>query len=143
MPQVDFYILKHATEDQREFFACRLAEKAFNLGHTVYIQTDSEAAAQRMDDLLWSFKPEAYLPHVIQETMDPEDEDVPIIISYSEECTEPKDLLINLAHTVPVFYRAFPRISEIVLNNDLSRKSSRKHWRYYQEQGLELKHNEV
>ncbi|MEZ5578324.1 MAG: DNA polymerase III subunit chi [Candidatus Competibacteraceae bacterium] len=43
--------------------ACRLADKAYGLGHTVYLFTASEARAAALDDLLWTFRQDSFVPH--------------------------------------------------------------------------------
>ena len=65
MPKVDFYSLQQSDEQARLFFACRLTEKVLGQKLKIYIHTDSESAAQEMDDLLWSFKPESFIPHTL------------------------------------------------------------------------------
>ncbi len=62
MSQADFYIMNEVEDEQRFFIACRLTEKAMAQGLKVYIHTASEQSAQDMDDLLWSFKPESFIP---------------------------------------------------------------------------------
>ena len=41
MTRIDFYIVQHSEPSSRERFACRLAEKAYRLGHRIYIHTDT------------------------------------------------------------------------------------------------------
>ena len=52
MSRVDFYVLSQPGEQARQLFACRLAEKAYRLDHTVHIVTQDRATAERIDDLL-------------------------------------------------------------------------------------------
>ena len=83
MSQADFYIMKEAEDEQRFLIACRLTEKAMAQGLKVYIHTASEQSAQDMDDLLWSFKPESFIPHTIVGLEDDmEDEEIPVLIGY-------------------------------------------------------------
>lgn len=139
--RVDFYALKQSTEQDRALFACRLVEKAFRLGHRIYLHTDSEAAADALDDLLWEFKPESFLPHAIAGTMN--EEDVPIVIGFAGSSEGPRDVLINLSRAVPPFHGEFQRIAEIVIEDEAAKQLSREHWKEYQRHGYELKHHEV
>ncbi len=43
MPRVDFYVLPDHKDNGRALLACRLADKAYSLGHTVYLLAASEA----------------------------------------------------------------------------------------------------
>jgi len=145
MPQVDFYILSQPEEQDRLFFACRLCEKALGQGLKIYIHTASDQAAQEMDDLLWSFKLESFIPHAIvgiDEELT-EDEDIPVFIGCSDQFDGKADLLINLGHDIPDFHNSFARIAEIVPNSESAKSNLREHWNTYKEQGLELKHHQL
>ncbi len=63
MARIDFYVLSQSGEQARQLFACRLAEKAYKLEHTVHIHTGDEATAGRIDDLLWTFRDGSFVPH--------------------------------------------------------------------------------
>ena len=63
MTQVDFYILPETTSDARWLFACRLVDKVQRMGMRVLVAMESEADARAFDELLWTFKPESFMPH--------------------------------------------------------------------------------
>ncbi|MEX2367820.1 MAG: DNA polymerase III subunit chi [Pseudohongiellaceae bacterium] len=141
MGKANFYILNQQHESDRQFFACRLVEKAFNMGHFIYLHTDSENSAQQIDDLLWSFKPESFLPHAIDKVMD--DDDIPIIIGYGQDYSGPMDMLINLGSSPPGFYQQFKLVSEIVLNDEADKQLRREHWNTYKNQGFEMQRHQL
>lgn len=143
MTQVDFYLLQQPAQEQRMVFACRLCEKAMNQGMKIYIHTDSEKLAQEMDDLLWSFKPESFIPHAIvglDEDLDA-DEEIPVFIGFGTTCDVSATLLINLSDGIPAFHQQFERIAEIVPNAEAAKRNLREHWNTYKQQGFELKHH--
>jgi DNA polymerase-3 subunit chi len=144
MSQADFYILKEAEDEQRFFVACRLTEKAMAQGLKVYIHTASEQSAQDLDDLLWSFKPESFIPHTIvglEDNMD--DEEIPVLIGYEGNASTKGQLLINLCDQVPDVHENFDRIAEIVPNREEAKAISREHWNTYKTLGFELKHHQM
>jgi len=144
MSQADFYILKEAEDEQRFFVACRLTEKALAQGLKVYIHTASEQSAQDLDDLLWSFKPESFIPHTIvglEDNMD--DEEIPVLIGYEGNASTKGQLLINLCDQVPDVHENFDRIAEIVPNREEAKAISREHWNTYKTLGFELKHHQM
>ena len=144
MSQADFYILKEAEDEQRFFVACRLTEKAMAQGLKVYIHTASEQSAQDLDDLLWSFKPESFIPHTIvglEDNMD--DEEIPVLIGYEGNASTKGQLLINLCDQVPDIHENFDRIAEIVPNREEAKAISREHWNTYKTLGFELKHHQM
>ena len=63
MARVDFYILSQAGQHSRQTFACRLAEKAYNLKNSVHIHAASRGDAERLDELLWTFRDGSFVPH--------------------------------------------------------------------------------
>lgn len=141
MAKVDFYTIQQSTQEGRDFFACRLVEKVYNQGHKIYIHTESETVAQELDDLLWSFRPESFIPHAI--TGNEEGEDVPVIIGYGNEYSGPKDVLINLSLSIPSFHHEFQRIAEIVINDEAIKQTLREHWKQYQDLGYELQQHQL
>jgi len=124
-------------------FACRLCEKAMSQGMKIYIHIGSEKAAQDMDDLLWSFKPESFIPHTIvglDEDLDA-DEEIPVFIGYGTSCSISATLLINLSEEIPAFHDQFERIAEIVPNQEAVKIRLREHWNLYKAKGFDLKHH--
>jgi DNA polymerase III subunit chi len=148
--QVDFYILAEAAVEQRQLFACRLAEKAYKLGHSLYIHTEDARAAQSLDALLWRFQATSFVPHALAEggAAPPE----PVAIGWGDDSAErgptergptERDVLINLTLQVPAFYRRFKRISEIVVQAPEVLQATRSAWRFYQEQGCALQRHDL
>ena len=63
MTQVEFYILEN--DQSREMMACHLVEKAWQQQHRVHIHTESAAQAKKLDEMLWSFSDDSFIPHEI------------------------------------------------------------------------------
>ena len=63
MPQADFYVLPVADPAARQRFLCRLAEKIVPEGHQIFVLCEDEPEARELNSLLWSFKPESFIPH--------------------------------------------------------------------------------
>jgi len=68
MTRIDFYLLTGdaaggETAISKDMAVCRLTNKAFLLGHRVYIHTADAAEAQRLDNLLWTFSAGSFIPH--------------------------------------------------------------------------------
>jgi len=137
MTRVDFYILPDAAADGRERFACRLAEKVYGMGHTLYLHTDSIEQAKQMDDLLWSYKESSFLPHAIEGG-----HDLPkILIGHNAATpTEPHshcDVLINLAPDVPGFFSRFERVAELINQAEDLKVSGRERFKFYRDRGYQ------
>jgi DNA polymerase-3 subunit chi len=135
MSRVDFYVLSASGEIARQQFACRLAEKAYKLEHAVHIHAASSESAQRLDDLLWTFRDGSFVPHEVLGQAAPE---APITIGYGEGLPNERDLLINLGDIAPEEAGSFPRVAEIVTADEDSKSRSRQRFIDYREQGHTL-----
>ncbi len=63
MTKVDFYILPSADPAARLDFACKLTEKAWRMGHRIYLHCSDAAQRDALDARLWAFKGESFVPH--------------------------------------------------------------------------------
>jgi DNA polymerase-3 subunit chi len=142
MARVDFYLLKQTGLPSRQSFACRLAEKAYRLEKTVHIHVGDRAGAQRLDELLWTFRDGSFVPHhTIPESGGQQDS--PVTIGCGEVDVPQRDLLINLSDEVPAFAKAFPRVAELVTSDEDCKQLSRKRFAEYRDQGHTLETHNV
>ncbi len=142
MPQIDFYILSNRSSRETRRFICRLTRKAWKQGNRVYLHTDSQAEARQWDDLLWTFQENDFLPHDLYP--DVRDSVAPVRIGYGgQDCSEIRDLLINLGTDVPDFYKSFVRVAEVVDGDPKTRERGRARFRFYRERGDEPCHHEI
>lgn len=141
MTHIDFYILSDYSPQCREHTACRLAEKVYHMGHNVYLHMESPSHSALMDDLLWTYKAGAFLPHSLAGTTS--DDDPPILIGHDAEPSVRTHLLINLSAEVPAFFSRFERVAEVIDQNDDNKKSGRDRFRFYRDRGYTLKSHQL
>ena len=134
MTKIDFYILPSPSPDARLDFACKLTEKAWRLGHRVYLQCADTEQREALDARLWSFKGESFVPHSLIEEAD----SAPIALGLDDQAGEHNDLLINLGLTIPTAFERFARVAEIVVEDPAIRQSARESFRFYREKGYPL-----
>jgi DNA polymerase-3 subunit chi len=60
MPRVTFFEIRGPRWD---LALCRQVEAAYEAGERVCVWAESEAEARRLDDLLWTFRDESFVPH--------------------------------------------------------------------------------
>lgn len=138
MTRIDFYVINAETLQDRHFFACRLAEKAFKQGLSVYIYHHSEAILQSIDELLWSFKSDSFIPHQHITTGSKLITNTSVYLGNDEPPEPIHDLLINLAADIPAFFSRFVRLSEVVTpQNDITQQT-REHFKYYRNKGYPM-----
>lgn len=140
MTRVDFYISASTDNDARYLIACKLTEKAYKLGHRIYIHTDSSAQDQAIDDLLWTFRDGSFIPH--QNLSESSPKPAPVLIGHDKDMTHEADILINLAQKIPDFFSQFERVAELVNEDPNYKAQAREHYKFYRDRGYELKtHN--
>ncbi len=139
MTRVGFYVVQRAGDSQRLQVAARLADKAFSQGHRVYINACNEAQGQELDALLWSFRPESFLPHGLNGASESE----LIAIGWGQEPIGHDDLLINLQLEIPPFFSRFHRVAEVVTQDEPSLAALRQSWRFYKERGYQLEKHDL
>lgn len=140
--QVDFYILEASATQERLRTACRLAEKAWGMGHRVFIHTDCGETAKSVDDMLWTFRQDSFVPHArySPEVDSPPAE--PVLIGDGAAPGMDIDVLINLTETVPLFVDRSARVAEIVAGGEAARQSGRARYKSYRDRGLDIRrHN--
>ncbi|QKT04540.1 DNA polymerase III subunit chi [Ectothiorhodospiraceae bacterium 2226] len=154
MTRIDFYVLPEG-EDRREWFACRITEKAYSHGHAVYLQAADAAEAARLDGLLWTFRAGSFVPHRLagDEAAAPAGEP-PVIVAWEgladgEEpsralAAQAEDaVLVTLTDEVPLFFSHFPRVVELVAGDERQRAAARARFRFYRDRGYSIQTHEV
>ena len=138
MTRVDFYILEDVEVNAMMRFACRLACKAVDAGNQVYIHTSHEQSATDLDDLLWAYPGQRFMPHGRQD--DAGAAGAPVIIGWDDP-QEHDGVLINLSDEIPTFFGRFDRVVEIVVGDTKSRGRERYH--FYRDRGYPLFHHDL
>lgn len=139
MTRIDFYILSDTHAQARELYACRIADKAYQMGHNIYIHSESAQQAQQLDEMLWSFRAGSFIPHALHG----EDPQLPVTIGHDAEPLENTDILINLALEAPPFFSRFERVAEIVNEEPQYKERARERFRFYRDRGYELQHHQI
>lgn len=135
MPRVDFYVLAGSDPHERLLFACRLAEKAFGRGHRLFVRAADAAQAAALDELLWTFRKGSFVPHRLHCAAGPT---APVLIGTGAAPAEHREVLINLAPTLPEAFEHCARIAEPIDQSPAVLGASRERFRAYREHGCAL-----
>lgn len=136
MTLIDFYVLKKDSLDDQYHFACRLVEKAVRQGNRVMIATKDQAESEKLDESLWSFRPDAFVPHAM--LGDELAASAPVLISHGEDDDSHHDVLVNLRLEIPTQFSRFQRLAEVVVQNPDILENSRQSYAFYKKRGYPI-----
>ena len=145
-PRIDFYLVEGpgAGAGACDATACRIAETAWRRGHRVHLHADSPESARRLDDLLWTWRDDSFVPHAVQGAGEGAGEaageavgNVPVTIGWGALPESADDVLLNLDARVPEGFERFARVAEVVGGEDAARAAGRERFRRYRTLGCE------
>ncbi|MFG0721875.1 DNA polymerase III subunit chi [Pseudomonas sp. GLN_6] len=139
MPRIEFYVLSSAIPGDRLRAACQLAMKAWRAGMPVFLRGSDAAQCGEVDELLWRFKAESFVPHSLYE----EDAHAPVVIGLDEEPGSAQGVLINLGSTLSPQVERFSRVIEIVNQEPDLLTACRENFRSYRQRGYDPKRVEL
>ncbi|MBD2858170.1 DNA polymerase III subunit chi [Spongiibacter sp. KMU-158] len=141
MTRIDFYILSSAEQHTAWLYCCRLVQKAWQHGHQVFICCEDDASCQAVNDLLWTFRPDSFLPHSLASEAGKTTDT--ICIGTANQLGEHCDVLVNLCRETPPQFSRFKRLSEIVFQQPEWLNASRQRYSAYQQRGYPLHKHDV
>jgi DNA polymerase-3 subunit chi len=123
-----------------EIRACEIAEENYARGNRLQIIALDQEQAERLDDLLWTFKHDTFIPHGLW-TGSPDEPTQPIVITTSKEPVQGMDSLLMMGYgdvdLVSQFSQAFHLV---VVDNQERIAGSRGYWTLLKEAGFSLRH---
>jgi len=136
MPRADFYLIaKPRFLNAPLLLVCELARKANDANLSTLILARDAEQAEALDELLWAFDDDAYVPHQIAGT-DEEDELAPVLIVAPDVTTPSRPLVINLRDAP--YLDACERVLEVVPADPAAREPLRERWKQYKALGFEV-----
>ncbi|RYV00812.1 DNA polymerase III subunit chi [Shewanella sp. OPT22] len=117
--------------------ACKLAEYHYRQKSKVYIHCGSRTAAFDIDETLWQFDPQSFVPHNLKgEGLEGCS---PVEIGFDQiGPSTNRHLLINLADQVPSFAVNFGQIIDFVAADEKLKAIARDRFRQYKAMGVKL-----
>ena len=142
MVQVDFYVVASGGAEGAARVACKVVEKAWQRGLRVYLHTASEAAARQVDELLWTFRQDSFVPHSLAGG-DGDGDDEAVTVGCDLAGAEGRDVLVNLCAPLAADSARCERIAEVVSDEPQVRTAARERYAAYRDLGHELRHHDV
>ena len=137
--QVDFYLLGTKSPGAAKL-ACRLALMALERNQKIFIVTATEAEGEQLDELMWRYPPERFVPHA--RVGAPAFAKAPVNIG-TLSGLNPADVVINLCPEAVPEPQRFSRVLEIVPAADNEKEASRVKYRIYRNLGLDPQTHEI
>lgn len=135
MPRADFYLIqKPRFIDDPLLLVCELALRAFESRQPALVLVRSEAEAEALDEKLWEFNENAFVPHQI--AGDEDDAATAVLIVPPGVDAAPRPLVINLRDDAVA--DGFERVLEVVPADPAARAGSRLRWKAYAARGCTL-----
>lgn len=139
MPRIEFYVLSSSDAEGRLRAACQLALKAWSAGLPVFVRGNDEAQCGELDEMLWRFKAERFVPHDLHHDAPLS----PVALGTDEVPSHDQGVLINLASSLSPHVERFSRIIEIVNQQPELLNACRENFRTYRQRGYDPKRVEL
>ena len=133
-------IFVEVTASQLEMRACEIAGHTYAQGDRLQIIAIDEEQAARLDDLLWTYKPDNFVPHGLWKSMD-NDSAQPVVITTQKERVPGTASLLTMDYCPVEMVRQFSKVIHVVVVDNQERlEASRRYWTLLKDAGFSLKH---
>lgn len=114
-----------------------IALKAWQSKEKVMIRVPDKKEASRLDDLLWTFRPDVFLPHGVDG--DDKSKEQPVLITANDNNANEASILILTHGCEMTDISPFSMVCEMLDGRvDAHVNQARERWKEYKEQGHEL-----
>ena len=125
----------HFNAPDKLAYACRFARKASRRGARVAV-SGAWDDLQRLDAMLWAMEPVDFVAHCLDDAAPEVLQLSPVVLLRQPGACPHREILLNVADTVPSGFAQFARVVEVVAAHDeTDRALARQRWRHYQAEG--------
>jgi len=138
--QVMFYLLEEEQNLenvtlQSHFHTCLQAANFYRQNQRVFIYSADQQTAHQLDELLWAFEPDSFVPHNLPG--EGPKNGAAVEISWQPP-TNRRPVLINLTSTVPNFANQFSLIVDFVPSDEILKQQARERYKSYRQWGFQV-----
>ncbi len=144
--QVMFYVLPDNLQSPEEndithfFQACLHASICYRKNQRVYVYTNDQESAHSIDEMLWSFEPDSFVPHNL--VGEGPVQGAPVEIGFQAPKNR-RPTLINLAGQVPNFASNYSQIIDFVPTQPSLKAQARERFKHYKQLGFHIETHKV
>jgi len=140
MTRADFYLIdKPRFRDDPLLLVCELVKKAYAAEQPTLILARSTEQAEALDEKLWEFDDDSFIPH--QLAGDDDDSITAVVIASPGVATADRPLVVNLRDECAE--GAYERVLEVVAADPAEREGSRVRWAEYKRRGFEVNKHDM
>jgi DNA polymerase-3 subunit chi len=140
MARADFYLIdKPRFRDDPLLLVCELVKRAYASEQPTLILARSQEQAEALDEKLWEFDENSFIPHQI--VGDEDDAFTAVVIAAPGMQTADRALIVNLRDECAP--GQFERVFEVIAADPAERDGSRARWTEYKRRGFELVKHEM
>lgn len=133
----------HFGAPDRLAYVCRLLRKAVGSGARVVVLADADGV-QQIDADLWALSATDFVPHCSSAAESSVRSWSPVVlVTDLAQATGPRQVLLNLAESVPDGFDQFERLIEVVSKDGADRDPARRRWRQYTERGYPITRHDL
>lgn len=116
---------------------CKIIARAYREGFRVFINTNNTEETKTLDDLLWTFSDESFIPHSLAN--DATTAEAPNLLVQIGETNPPleSDIVIHFHEAAPHRFNQLKRLIEIVpVDNEAWSATAREHYKALKQAGI-------
>lgn len=132
MADVLFYVLDSQDSASRHQFVCKLVQKIWQQNRQCDILCQHSAELRALDDAIWQYKPEAFIPHAVALN-----QPAPIQLWEVQVGQACDDVLLNLHPDFPKPFERYQRTIEVLDQSAELIQMGRERWKMYKSLGFE------
>lgn len=145
--QVMFYILRdekgnddNADTSSAFYHACLQASHFYRQNQRVFIYTEDQQQSEQIDELLWAFDSDSFVPH----NLSGEGPRQGAAVEISNQAPQGRrPVLINLTSTVPEFANQFQFIVDFVPSDESQKQQARERFKTCRQWGFQVNNQTV
>jgi DNA polymerase III subunit chi len=135
-----FLVLKQQDEslaksDDHFALAAQIAAEQYRNGQRVFIYVDNNETACAIDEIIWAFDPDSFVPHNLQG--EGPKGGAPVEIGTTPPVGNRK-VLINLANNLPDFIRRFNQVFDFVPVEPVAKQAARERFKKLRQLGANI-----
>jgi len=143
--QVMFYILNDENKDANNpssafYHACLQASYFYRQNQRVYIYTQNQQDAEQIDELLWSFDADSFVPHNL--VGEGSKQGAMVEIGFQPPQGR-RPVLINLTSEMPSFANQFSFVVDFVPCDDVLKQQARERFKTCRQWGFQVNNQTI